>query len=144
MSGGSNGSRRAVSWPPLGSYLAVYGQFLVAVVKMAARLAVPVMLPVHRVQILFSWVGIHGRDPLLKPQLPPSAVESQERHGVAADLSHQVNPLDGLACYLWAPWNSIGTATAVGATRLASTSASPRMDGTSLAAVAAALSGSDT
>jgi hypothetical protein len=58
-------------------------------VGIAARLAVPVVLPVRRLQVLNHGVAA-ARDGLKQPRFPPLAVETLERDDVAADLVHQV------------------------------------------------------
>src|SRR5205814_6550636 len=59
-------------------------------VGIAARLAVPVVLPVHRVQVLGHGAAA-ARDGLKQPRFLLLAVETLERDDVAADLVHQVS-----------------------------------------------------
>jgi hypothetical protein len=63
-------------------------------VGVAARLAVPVVQPVHRIDFLNPGsVGI--RDGLQEPRFLPLAVEAHERYCIAADLVLQVGQQGG-------------------------------------------------
>ena len=60
-----------------------------AAVGVAARLAVPVMLPLRPVQVLPP-VGIDGRKGLRKPVRLSAAVYAEKCQCVAADVAHKI------------------------------------------------------